>query len=119
MTANLQCYANYAKTFHDKHLKWLYFEVGQWCMLLRQPTPHKFAPRFKGPHEIIEKISDWNYIVKLDEAKKVVNISKMKLYTRNEYSDARNTANTSGGNSTVNVVQKRGETDGVSPSVDS
>ena len=43
----------------------------------------------------------------------------MKLYTRNEYSDTRNTANTSGGNSTANVVQKRGETDGVSPSVDS
>ena len=81
--------AKIAKSYYDKKCKGPYFEAGQMCLLLIQPTKHKFAPRFRGPYKIIEKLSNWNYIVDIEGTKKVTNISKMKLYKPNVYSESR------------------------------
>ena len=109
VVANSEEYANYTKTFYDKHLKGPYFEKGQWCMLLIQPSVHKYAPRFKGPYKIIDKLSNWNYIVQIDGVNKVTNISKMKLYKYNHYSKDIDNKSETDGNLPSKTDQKNGE----------
>ncbi len=73
--------AKYMKSYWDKKFALgPYFKKGDWVMLLIQTPQHKFSPRFHGPFKVIDKISDWNYIVQVGEVKKFTNLSKMKEY---------------------------------------
>ena len=78
--------AKHMKAAYDKHIKGPYFEKGQHCMLLIKPNQHKWLPRFDGPYLITEKISDHNYMVKIGDTQKLVNIEKMKRYKTNKFS---------------------------------
>eukprot|EP00116_Pleurobrachia_bachei_P001044 sb/3461306/ len=83
---SIQEKAKYMKAAYDKHVHGPFFEEGQYCMLLVKPAQHKWLPRFEGPYLITEKLSDHNYIVQTETEKKLVNITKMKLYKKNKYS---------------------------------
>ena len=79
--------AKYMKCNYDKHRsKGPFFEKNDLCLLAVNVPKHKFANRFHGPYLIVDKINDHNYIVNIDGVNKVVNISKMKAYKPNHYS---------------------------------
>ena len=56
------------------------------CFVLVIVPKHKYADRWAGPYRITEKLSDYLYVVDIKGVKKVVNISKMKAYKPNRYS---------------------------------
>ena len=79
--------AKYMKCNYDKHRsKGPFFEKNDLCLLAVNVPKHKFANRFHGPYLIVDKLNDHNYIVNIDGVNKVVNISKMKAYKPNHYS---------------------------------
>ena len=79
--------AKYSETQYNKRVKGPFFEVGQYIMLLVNTPQHKYSLKYSGPYLITEKISDWNYVIQLPDKRKVVNISKLKLYKSNKYTD--------------------------------
>ncbi len=86
VVANAATKVKYMKTHYDKFkMKGPYPNKDDLCMIKIDVPAHKFSNRFVGPHKIVEKISDWNYIVDIDGVKKVVNISKLKLYKPNNF----------------------------------
>lgn len=77
----------YADNSYNKNLHGPYFEEKDWCFTLINCPTHKFSERWQGPYRICKKISDHLYVVELDNGtEKVVNISKLKRYTRSKYS---------------------------------
>ena len=76
----------YMKNQYDKSIKNHVFQPGDMCFLLELWPKHKHSKKFRGPYKIIKKITDHNYLVDIDGHHKVVNISKMKVYTPNKYS---------------------------------
>ena len=77
--------AQYQCKQYNKHLKEISFEQGQFCFLLCNTPSHKYSEKWLGPFEVIEKISDHNYVVNVNGTEKIVNVSKMKLYKMNKY----------------------------------
>ena len=77
----------YADNTYNKNLHGPYLEEDDWCFTLINCPKHKFAERWQGPYRICKKISDHLYVVELDNGKeKVVNISKLKKYTKSKFS---------------------------------
>ena len=87
VVANSATKAKYMKSYYDRNVRGPYPNKGDWCLLLVDVPRHKFADRFKGPYLIEEKINNWNYIVNVDGTRKMVSISKLKLYKPNKYSN--------------------------------
>ena len=87
VVANAATKAKYMKSHYDRNVRGPYPNKGDWCMLLVDVPKHKFADRFKGPYQIVEKINNWNYIVNIDGTRKMVSISKLKMYKPNKYSN--------------------------------
>jgi hypothetical protein len=71
------------KEQYDKGTKLLTFQPGD-MVYLRQMTKckrdcQKFRLKWKGPFEVVKRLSDWNYLVKVTRNKEIlVNINKMK-----------------------------------------
>ena len=91
--------AKYMTKQYDKKVKGPFFEKGDLCFLLVNVPAHKYADKWTGPHRILEKINDWNYVIELKGSRKVISISKMRHYNPNKYTppghigdDARSTA---------------------------
>ena len=78
--------AQYMATQYDKKVKGPFFEKGQYCLVLVNVPKHKFGEKWQGPFLITHKINDWNYIVKINDKEKIINIQKMKPYEVNKYS---------------------------------
>ena len=76
----------YMKRQYDKNIKLHDFKAGDLCMLLELWPKHKYSKRWRGPYKVVKKISDHNYVVDADGTEKVVNLSKMKPYTKSKYS---------------------------------
>ena len=87
VVANAATKAKYMKSYYDRNVRGPYPNKGDWCMLVVDVRKHKFADRFKGPYQIVEKINNWNYIVNIDGTRKIVSISKLKIYKPNKYSN--------------------------------
>ena len=55
------------KHYHDRKLKWHYFEVGEEVYVYlprRKPgTSPKFTSFWRGPFKVVKKISDLTYLV--------------------------------------------------------
>ena len=67
-------------------------EENDWCFTLINCPKHKFSERWNGPYRICKKLDDHLYVIELDDGKeKVVNISKLKKYTRSRFSPPFNT----------------------------
>ena len=77
----------YMSSNYDKNVRGPYFEVGMSCMLLVNVPNHKFSQKWTGPHTVLEKINDYNYVIEINGQRKVVSITKMKHYTANKYSN--------------------------------
>ena len=77
----------YQITQYNKRISGPFFEVGDWCMMLELWPKHKISKKFRGPYQIIEKFNDHNYVIMIEEKRKVVNISKMKHFKRGKYSE--------------------------------
>ena len=83
---NAEKRAMYVCKQYDKHVRGPYFKEGDLCFVLVIVPKHKYADKWAGPYRITEKISDYLYIVDVKGGKKVVNVSKMKVYKPNRYS---------------------------------
>ena len=84
---NLQkAQANMKERF-DRTAKLTQFNEGDMC-LVYLPTPGApLSPRFRGPFEVLKKLSDLNYVISTPEARKkskVVHINLMKQYHQEE-----------------------------------
>jgi hypothetical protein len=71
------------KEQYDKGTKLRTFQPGDMVylrqMIKRKRDCQKFRLRWKGPFEVVKRLSDWNYLVKVARNKNiVVNINKMK-----------------------------------------
>ena len=84
---NAQRRAKYFCKQYDKKVRGPYFNTGDLCYLLVTKQKHKYADKWSGPFLVTEKINDWNYIVDVNDLKKVVNISKMKVCNLTKYSE--------------------------------
>ena len=83
VVANAATKAKYMKSYYDRNVRGPYPNKGDRCMLVVDVRKHKF----KGPYQIVEKINNWNYIVNIDGTRKIVSISKLKIYKPNKYSN--------------------------------
>ena len=86
MQENSKRRAEYMSRQYNKKVHGPFFEKGDWCFLLVNVKPHKFADAWKGPYKVIKKINDWNYVVEIDNESgltKLVSITKMKHYKNN------------------------------------
>ena len=76
----------YAKTFYDKTLHGPGFKEGEKCYLLIECKQHKFSPRWRGPCIVKKVVNEHVYVVDLGNGQeKVVNISKLKHFVENKY----------------------------------
>ncbi|MCP4459200.1 MAG: DDE-type integrase/transposase/recombinase, partial [Cytophagales bacterium] len=82
---NFKRRAQYSKKQYDKRVRGPFPKQGDFVFLLVDAPVHKYADRWVGPYKIEQKISDWNYVIIKDGVKKVVSISKLKLYKPNHY----------------------------------
>ena len=80
----------YAQRQHDRNLHGPYFKENDFCFVLVQCPKHKFAPRFRGPCRVKKVLNDHLYVVEYGPGlEKVTNISKMKHYEMNRFSEKR------------------------------
>ena len=78
----------YAKRYHDRNIHGPFFKEGDYCYVLIQCPSHKFSHRWRGPLRVNKVINDHLYVIQITpEKEKVVNISKMKHYDLNKYSE--------------------------------
>ena len=83
--------ADYSARQYNKKIHGPYFNVNDWCLILVNVKKHKYSDVFQGPYKIIKKISDWNYVIELEDGNsKLVSITKMKHYNikNNKYAMA-------------------------------
>ena len=82
--------SRYMANQYDKNVRGPFFEKGDYCMLLVNIRNHKYSHKWTGPHVILEKINDHNYIINFNGIEKVVSISKLKHYPNknNKYSQS-------------------------------
>ena len=76
----------YADSAYNKKMLGPYFKQGDWVFTLMECPKHKFEKRWQGPFQITKKIDDHLYIIDLGSRDKLVNISKLKPYTKSKYS---------------------------------
>ena len=80
----------YAQRQHDRNLHGPYFKENDFCFVLVQCPKHKFAPRFRGPCRVKKVLNDHLYVEEYGPGlEKVTNISKMKHYEMNRFSEKR------------------------------
>ena len=80
----------YAKNQHDRNRLGPYFKSGDLCYVLINCPTHKHSIRWRGPLLVNKVINDHLYVVQVSPGQeKVVNISKMKHFTRNRYNIGR------------------------------
>ena len=72
------------KHYHDRKLKWHYFEVGEEVYVYfprRKPsTSPKFTSFWRGPFKVVKKISDLTYLVNcgLRGLDQVIHVDRMR-----------------------------------------
>jgi transposase InsO family protein len=102
--------AMYMCNQYDKKVRGPYFETGDYCYLLVNVPKHKYSEKYTGPHLIVQKINDWNYIILYKGENKVVSISKMKHYKPNKYSKLNTTPTIDSNNTNIsnrNIENKK------------
>ncbi|XP_076036800.1 uncharacterized protein LOC143022464 [Oratosquilla oratoria] len=67
------------KSYYDKKTKLRIFEEGDQCFLLL-PIAHKLLSQWQGPFEVVKRLSDLNYIVKVGPDQKRFHINMLKKY---------------------------------------
>ena len=78
-------HVQYMSKQYNKNVSDIFFEVGDWVYVKINIVKFKFAPTWKGPGQITEKLSDILYVVKIGDEEKVTNISKLKPYKPSKY----------------------------------
>ena len=73
---------------YDKKCRGPFFSENDWCMLLVNTPANKYSPKWEGPFQIKQRLSDWNYIIEKGGSPKTINIGKMKHYFPNKYTAA-------------------------------
>ena len=70
------------KEYYNRRTKLVTFQPGDMVYLKEMMNSRKkcakFRIRWKGPYEVIRRLSDLNYLVKLSRTKEIVNVNKMK-----------------------------------------
>ena len=85
----------YMDNQYNKNLSGHVLEEGDWVFCLIPCPSHKFSKRWQGPFCIRKKIDDHLFVVELENGKeKLMNISKLKKYTRSRYSPGQNRVGT-------------------------
>ena len=76
----------YSKNQHDRNVLGPYFKAGDLCYVLINCPQHKYSIRWRGPLLVKKVINDHLYVVQITpDMEKVINISKMKHFTRNRF----------------------------------
>ncbi|CAK9813916.1 Retrovirus-related Pol polyprotein from transposon 412 [Anthophora plagiata] len=76
---NLKSAKARSKNYYDKKVNTKEFSVGDHVLLLKEPTKGKFDSQYTGPHVIIDKLSDCNVKLRLDNGRtKIVHVNKLK-----------------------------------------
>ena len=78
----------HADIYNNRNLYGPTFNEQDMCYILVQCPKHKYSKRFSGPFVVKKKISDHTYVIDLNDGTEVVkNISKMKHFKKNKYSE--------------------------------
>ena len=78
-------HVQYMSKQYNKNTSDIFFQIGDWVYVKINKVKFKFAPTWQGPGQIIEKLSDILYVVKIGDEEKVTNISKLKPYKPSKY----------------------------------
>ncbi|XP_064474611.1 uncharacterized protein LOC135388765 isoform X1 [Ornithodoros turicata] len=84
---NMKIAQEKAKTYYDRTARSRLFSPGQKVMILRPCRQNKLQVQWEGPAQVIEKLSDTNYVVQLGKRKssvKIYHANLMKPYTDRE-----------------------------------
>ncbi|XP_042865110.1 uncharacterized protein LOC122248852 [Penaeus japonicus] len=68
------------KAYYDKKTKVRQFKVGDKCLLLLPTSHNKLLAQWKGPYDIVDRISDHNYVVQVGNQHKRFHINMLKEY---------------------------------------
>lgn len=77
----------YALSATNSQIKGPFFEPGDSCFILINCPVHKFGKRWHGPLVIKEKLNDHLYIINVKGIDKVINITKLKHYKPNKFTN--------------------------------
>ena len=76
----------YADNTYNRNVKGPYFDAGDYCFVLIDCPQHKFSKRWRGPYKIKKAINTHLYLVEMEIEDKICNISKLKHYRTNKFS---------------------------------
>ena len=73
------------KKTYDKHVNFSPFSEGDYCMILKHVTNHKYERKWLGPYRVTKCIAPYLYTITIPTGTKVVNIKIMKHFKPNKY----------------------------------
>jgi transposase InsO family protein len=76
----------YADNTYNRNVRGPFFQTGDYCFVLVDCPQHKFSKRWRGPYRINRVINDHLYVVEMQNEDKICNISKLKHYRANRFS---------------------------------
>ena len=68
------------KAYYNKKAKLRTFDPGEKCLVLLPTANNKLLAQWKGPYEVVERISDLNYLVRMGNQCKRLHVNMIKHY---------------------------------------
>ncbi|XP_063847238.1 uncharacterized protein LOC135092552 [Scylla paramamosain] len=68
------------KAHYDRNARLRTLQPGQECLVLLPTAHNKLLAQWKGPYEVLERVSDLNYVVLIDGKRKRLHINMLKEY---------------------------------------
>ena len=81
---NEACNKAKQKKYYDKGTKIRKLKVGDKCLLMLPTSSSKLLAEWKGPFEVVRKINNLNYVIRLGDSEKVYHINMLKKYYERE-----------------------------------
>ena len=72
------------RSYFNKKAKLRQFNVGDRCLVLLPTSRNKLLAQWRGPYEVLEKVTDLNYVLDIDGKRKRFHINMLKAYHSSE-----------------------------------
>ncbi|XP_069993534.1 uncharacterized protein [Penaeus vannamei] len=86
------------KAYYDRKAKVRLFKAGDKCLILLPTSHNKLLAQWKGPYDVVDKVSNHNYLIQVGNQQKRFHINMLKEYF---------TADTGGASYVERVVAKQ------------
>ena len=75
------------KSYYDRKAKLRRLSPGDKCLVLLPTAHNKLLAQWKGPYEVVERVSDLNYVIQMGNLRKRFHINMLKEYLESDPAD--------------------------------